>query len=55
LLELAREKEMRNLKFAVGGVIPPEDVNHLKELGVHAVFTSGTSRDIIIDALKALS
>jgi methylmalonyl-CoA mutase C-terminal domain/subunit len=55
LLELAREKGMNNLKFAVGGVIPPEDVEKLKELGTHAVFTPGTPRDIIIDGIKALS
>lgn len=55
LLELAREKGMKNLKFAVGGVIPPDDVNDLKELGVHAVFTPGTPRNVIIDGIKALS
>ena len=55
LLELAREKQMKNVKLAVGGVIPPDDVKKLKELGVDEVFTPGTPRDIIIDAIKALS
>ena len=55
LLDLAREKGMRNLKFAVGGVIPPDDVKKLKELGTHAVYTPGTPREVIIDGLKALS
>ena len=55
LLELAREKQMKNVKFAVGGVIPPDDVKRLKELGTHAVYTPGTPRDIVIDGIKALS
>lgn len=55
LLDLARERGMKNLKIAVGGVIPPDDVKELKELGVHAVYTPGTPRDIIIEGLKALS
>jgi methylmalonyl-CoA mutase C-terminal domain/subunit len=55
LLELAREKQMKKVKFAVGGVIPPDDVKKLKELGVDAVYTPGTPRDIIIEGIKALS
>jgi methylmalonyl-CoA mutase C-terminal domain/subunit len=55
LLELAREKGLKNLKFAVGGVIPPDDVKKLKELGTQAVYTAGTPREVIIDGIKALS
>jgi methylmalonyl-CoA mutase C-terminal domain/subunit len=55
LLELAREKGMKNLKFAVGGVIPPDDVKKLKELGVNEVYTAGTPREVIINGIKALS
>ena len=55
LLELAREKAMRDVKFAVGGVIPPDDVKKLKEMGVDAVYTAGTPRDFIIDGIKALA
>lgn len=55
LLDLAREKGMKNLKFAVGGVIPPDDVKKLKEMGTDLVYTAGTPREIIIDGIKALS
>ena len=55
LLELAREKRMKDVKFAVGGVIPPDDVKQLKEMGVDAVYTPGTPRETIIDGIKALA
>jgi methylmalonyl-CoA mutase C-terminal domain/subunit len=55
LLELAREEEMKDVKFAVGGVIPPDDVKALKEMGVHRVYTAGTPRNVIIDGIKALA
>jgi len=55
LLDLAREKGMKNVKIAVGGVIPPDDVKKLKELGADLVYTPGTPREIIIDGIKALS
>lgn len=55
LLDLAREKGMKNLKFAVGGVIPPDDVKKLKEMGTDLVYTAGTPREIIIDGIKAIS
>ena len=55
LLELAREKQMNNVKFAVGGVIPPDDVKKLQEIGVDIVYTPGTPRETIIDGIKALA
>ena len=50
-LKLMKEKEITNVKFVVGGVIPPDDVDELKEYGVDAVFTPGTRKSTIINAL----
>jgi methylmalonyl-CoA mutase C-terminal domain/subunit len=37
-----------------GGVIPDRDIPHLKELGVRAVFTPGTSAAEIIAAVDRM-
>jgi methylmalonyl-CoA mutase C-terminal domain/subunit len=48
VLELLREKGMDDVVVFGGGIIPPEDVLHLKALGVKALFTPGAStRDIV--------
>jgi len=51
LTELLQARQMNRIKLIVGGVIPPEDVDELKRLGVGCVFTPGTMRDRIIEAL----
>lgn len=51
LTELLKARQMNKIKLIVGGVIPPEDVDELKQLGVGCVFTPGTMRDTIIEAL----
>jgi methylmalonyl-CoA mutase C-terminal domain/subunit len=51
LTELMKARQMNGIKLIVGGVIPPEDVDKLKQLGVGCVFTPGTMRDTIIEAL----
>jgi len=51
LTELLKAGQMNKIKLIVGGVIPPEDVDELKRLGVGCVFTPGTMRDTIIAAL----
>ena len=55
LVELAKEHKMDNVKLVIGGVIPPDDVLRLKELGVKEVYTPGAPRDVIIDGIKALT
>jgi methylmalonyl-CoA mutase cobalamin-binding domain/chain len=46
---------MHQLKFVIGGVIPPDDVGELKKMGVREVFTRGTPKDVIISSLKAMA
>jgi methylmalonyl-CoA mutase C-terminal domain/subunit len=54
LADLINERQVDKIKLILGGVIPPEDVDELKRLGVAHVFTPGTLRDKIIEALNNL-
>jgi methylmalonyl-CoA mutase C-terminal domain/subunit len=55
LVTLADKKRLNQVKFVVGGVIPPDDINRLKKMGVKEVYTPGTPRDVIIAGLKAMA
>jgi methylmalonyl-CoA mutase C-terminal domain/subunit len=54
LIDLMNERHIDNMKVILGGVIPPEDVEELKRLGIACIFTPGTMRDTIIEALYNL-
>ena len=48
VLDLLREKGVDDVTLFGGGIVPPEDIERLKQLGVRAIFTPGTStRDIV--------
>lgn len=53
IVGLLKEKGMDNVLVIGGGVIPDADIPRLKEQGVAAVFTPGTSTTAIIDFVKA--
>lgn len=54
LLQLLRQNGLEDKKLIVGGVIPPDDVKALKEMGVSAIFTPGTMRDTILRKVNEL-
>jgi len=54
LTTLMKEKHMKQIKLILGGVIPPEDVDELKRIGVSLVFTPGTMRKTIIKGIEDL-
>ena len=54
LLIQMKERGIGGIEVIVGGVIPPSDVTKLKEMGVSLVFTPGTLREDIIDAVKGI-
>lgn len=54
LVNKLNEKDMGHVKIIMGGVIPPEDVIDLKDLGAHAVFTPGTTKQKIIETIASL-
>ncbi|MGD0919433.1 MAG: cobalamin-dependent protein [Thermodesulfobacteriota bacterium] len=51
LIELLRENGLSNVKIFAGGIIPPDDVVTMKEMGVDAVFTPGTQRPEILGTI----
>jgi methylmalonyl-CoA mutase C-terminal domain/subunit len=51
VLELLRQQGQEQVKVLVGGIIPDEDLSHLKEIGVAAIFGPGTNTRDIVQAL----
>jgi methylmalonyl-CoA mutase C-terminal domain/subunit len=51
LMRLLREEGLEKVKVFVGGIIPPDDVVTMKEIGVDAVFTPGTKRAEILSTI----
>jgi methylmalonyl-CoA mutase C-terminal domain/subunit len=54
LMKELQTHEMGGVKIVLGGVIPTDDVQELKRLGVHAVFTPGTPRQSILETIESL-
>jgi methylmalonyl-CoA mutase C-terminal domain/subunit len=52
-MELLRQKDMADVKVVVGGIIPDEDAEALKQLGVAAVFQPGASLDSIVKFIRS--
>jgi methylmalonyl-CoA mutase C-terminal domain/subunit len=52
ILELLKEKEMSDVLVLVGGIIPDEDADRLKQLGVAAVFQPGASLESITSFIQ---
>jgi methylmalonyl-CoA mutase C-terminal domain/subunit len=48
VLELLKEKGAEDVAVFGGGIIPPEDIAALKQIGVKELFTPGTSTQDII-------
>ena len=53
VVNLVREKGMKDALIIGGGVIPEGDIPALKEAGVAAIFTPGTPTTDIIEFIKA--
>jgi methylmalonyl-CoA mutase C-terminal domain/subunit len=52
ILELLREKGVDDVVVFGGGIIPPEDVERLKAMGVKELFTPGTSTQQIVGFVR---
>lgn len=52
VMELLREEGIDDVVVTVGGTIPDADVAGLKEMGVAAVFTPGTSTDDVVRYMR---
>jgi methylmalonyl-CoA mutase C-terminal domain/subunit len=53
VLELLRERGGEDIAVFGGGIIPPEDIQGLKALGVRELFTPGTSTREIVEFVRA--
>jgi methylmalonyl-CoA mutase C-terminal domain/subunit len=52
VMELLKEKQMDDVLVLVGGIVPDEDAEQLKRLGVAAVFQPGSSLDQIVAFIR---
>jgi methylmalonyl-CoA mutase C-terminal domain/subunit len=53
VVELLQEKNSGDIRVFGGGIIPQEDIPWLKDQGLQAIFTPGTSTEDIIAWVKA--
>jgi methylmalonyl-CoA mutase, C-terminal domain len=53
VLELLREEGIEDVVVTVGGTIPEDDIQELKESGVAEVFTPGATTQQIIDFIRS--
>jgi methylmalonyl-CoA mutase, C-terminal domain len=52
VIELLAEQDASDVVVTVGGTIPAQDIEELKELGVAEVFTPGAPTQAIIDYIE---
>ncbi len=52
VMELLRQNKMEDVLVVVGGIIPDQDIDGLKKLGVAGVFQPGTPMDEIIEFIR---
>lgn len=52
VLELMRERGLTDVLLVIGGIIPPDDAERLKQLGVAAVFQPGSSLESVVDFIR---
>ncbi len=52
ILELLREKGVGDVPVFAGGIIPDEDVEALRKVGIKAIFTPGASTQKIIEWIR---
>lgn len=53
IMKLLKEREMPDVLVVLGGIIPKEDYEPLKKLGVKAIFGPGTPTSEIVDFIKS--
>ena len=52
VIQLLKEQDASDVVVTVGGTIPAQDIEELKELGVAEVFTPGAPTQAIIDFIQ---
>ncbi len=54
IMELLHQNEMEDVAVIIGGIIPPEDVDKLKAMGVTGVFGPGSDTGEIVRFIENL-
>ena len=54
LFRSLNEVDLRDLPVVIGGIVPPEDIPKLREMGVRDVFIPGTFMTEIVNRLKKI-
>lgn len=52
LMQLLRDNDMTDVKVVVGGTIPDQDAEALKQIGIAAVFQPGSSLEQIVGFIR---
>ncbi|MCD6242033.1 cobalamin B12-binding domain-containing protein [Candidatus Bathyarchaeota archaeon] len=52
IMELLKEKGVKDVLVFAGGIIPDEDVPKLKGIGIKEIFGPGTPTDVIVKYVK---
>jgi methylmalonyl-CoA mutase C-terminal domain/subunit len=52
VMELLKQNKIDDVLVLVGGIIPDQDVNPLKQMGVAAIFQPGTAMDSIVQFIR---
>lgn len=52
ILDLLKQKGAGNVAIFGGGIIPQEDIDELKKVGVREIFTPGASTEHIVDWVR---
>jgi methylmalonyl-CoA mutase C-terminal domain/subunit len=52
--ELLQEKDVHDIQVVVGGIIPHDDIETLKNHGVKEIFLPGTPSDLVVDRIRNL-
>jgi methylmalonyl-CoA mutase C-terminal domain/subunit len=53
VMDLLKQNKMEDVLVLVGGIIPDQDVAHLKQMGVAGIFQPGTAMDEIIQFIRS--
>jgi methylmalonyl-CoA mutase C-terminal domain/subunit len=53
VMDLLKQNKMNDVLLVLGGIIPDQDIENLKKLGVAAIFQPGTAMDDIVQFIRA--
>jgi methylmalonyl-CoA mutase, C-terminal domain len=53
IFELMKQNDMQDVRVIIGGIIPEEDIEPLKQMGISGIFGPGTSTEEIVKHITA--